>query len=174
MKMVMPNNQLRLAGIVHDSIADGPGLRMVVFVQGCPHQCKGCHNMHTWAFEDGEVWTNQKLIEELDGNPLITGVTLSGGEPMMQAALLLQFAKEVKRRAIELAIYSGFLFEDIIKNKDKKALLEQCDVLIDGKFEEDKKSLELNFRGSSNQRIIDVKSSLSAGRAVIINDGRWL
>ena len=165
---------IKVAGIVHDSVTDGPGLRFVVFVQGCLHKCKGCHNVSTWDINCGEEWTSDRLLDELDKNPLTKGVTISGGEPFLQSSALLDFAKGVKERGMELAIYSGFTFEELCMDEKKLELLKLCDVLVDGRFEIGKKSLDLKFRGSSNQRVIDVKKSLAENKVFVVSDERWM
>lgn len=163
-----------VAGIVGDSITDGPGIRMTVFVQGCPHHCEGCHNPETHPFEGGKPYTPQELLEKLDKNPLLSGVTLSGGEPFSQAGALLPLAEGVRARGLELAAYSGWTFEELVQQGgDALVLLSLCNVLVDGRFVLAERSLSLRFRGSRNQRIVDVQKSLAAGEVVLMHDGRW-
>ncbi len=168
--------KLRIAGIVNDSIVDGPGLRFTIFTQGCPHNCPGCHNPKTHSFKGGKKISIKKLYKQIKTNSLLGGVTFSGGEPFMQAKALLPLAKKLKEDNIEIACYTGFLFEDLLKDsvKDAKQLLQYIDILIDGKFVLSLKSLDLPFKGSSNQRTIDVQKSLSLGKAVISQDKRWV
>ena len=170
----MSKDKVRVAGVVHDSITDGPGLRFVIFTQGCCHRCKGCHNPHTWDFDAGEEETSESLLAEIDRNPLIKGITLSGGEPFLQSKALIPFAKEVKARGFDIAAYSGFLFSDLCADEEKRELLELCDVLVDGKFDVSKQSLECKFKGSENQRVIDVKKSLKSGKVVLVKNGGWV
>ncbi len=162
---------LRLFGEVTESITDGPGLRYVIFTQGCPHYCPGCHNPESHSFTDGYLVEEEKVIEEILKNPLLDGVTLSGGEPFMQASELARVAKAVKEKALSVIVYSGYTFEELISlSKERKGytdLLTFTDVLIDGRFEIDKKSMDLRFRGSRNQRAIDVPASLAAGSVVL-------
>jgi len=162
---------LRLFGEVTESITDGPGLRYVIFTQGCPHYCPGCHNPESHSFTDGYLVEEEKVIEEILKNPLLDGVTLSGGEPFMQASELARVAKAVKEKALSVIVYSGYTFEELISlSKERKGyteLLSFTDVLIDGRFEIDKKSMDLRFRGSRNQRAIDVPASLAAGSVVL-------
>ncbi len=162
---------LRLFGEVTESITDGPGLRYVVFTQGCPHYCPGCHNPESHSFTDGYLVEEQKVIEEILKNPLLDGVTLSGGEPFMQAPELARVAKAVKEKNLSVIVYSGYTFEELMAlSKERKGyteLLSYTDVLIDGRFELDKRSMDLRFRGSRNQRAIDVAASLAAGSAVL-------
>lgn len=162
---------LRLFGEVTESITDGPGLRYVIFTQGCPHYCPGCHNPESHSFTDGYLVEEEKVIEEILKNPLLDGVTLSGGEPFMQASELARVAKAVKEKKLSVIVYSGYTFEELISlSKERKGyteLLSFTDVLIDGRFEIDKKSMDLRFRGSRNQRAIDVPASLAAGSVVL-------
>lgn len=162
---------LRLFGEVTESITDGPGLRYVVFTQGCPHYCPGCHNPESHSFTDGYLVEEEKVIEEILKNPLLDGVTLSGGEPFMQAPELARVARAVKDRNLTVFVYSGYTFEELMElSKERKGyldLLSCTDVLIDGRFEIDKKSMDLKFRGSRNQRAIDVPASLAAGHVIL-------
>lgn len=162
--------KLRLAGVIRESIVDGPGIRMTVFTQGCPHHCKGCHNPTTHDFNGGYVSDPENILKAIDQNPLLKGVTFSGGEPFMQAEALAELAVEIHKRGLDIITYTGFTYEQLSdsfdKFPDRRELLKQTDYLIDGKFEEDKKSLNLQFRGSSNQRIIDIKKSMEIGKVV--------
>ena len=165
---------LDLAGIVNDSIVDGPGIRMTVFAQGCPHHCQGCHNPETWQFGCGTPMEEERIADIVGTNPLCRGVTFSGGEPFAQAEGFTKLAKLLKSRGYEVASYSGYTFEQLIKGTEaQQELLKSIDVLIDGRFELGQRSLEIAFRGSKNQRIIDVQKSLTAGKPVCITSGRW-
>ena len=164
-----------LSGIAGDSIVDGPGIRTTFFAQGCPHRCPGCHNPETWPFTGGTAMATQELVAIVKNNPLCRGVTFSGGEPFAQAEGFLELARALKGEGYEVASYTGFTFEQLLSGTpEQKALLEEIDVLIDGPFLLAQKSLEISFRGSRNQRILDVKQSLAEGRAVSIRSGRWL
>lgn len=166
---------LDLSGIVSDSIVDGPGIRTTVFCQGCPHHCEGCHNPETWEFGCGTPMAEENILEIIKDNPLCRGVTFSGGEPFAQAEGFAKLGKLLKEAGYEVASYSGFTFEQLLHGTaDQKALLEAIDVLIDGPYLQQQRSLELNFRGSKNQRILDVPASLEANQAVCITQGRWL
>ena len=166
---------LDLAGIVNDSIVDGPGIRMTVFAQGCPHHCRGCHNPETWQFGCGTPMEEERIADIVATNPLCRGVTFSGGEPFAQAEGFTKLAKLLKARGYEVASYSGYTFEELQKGTQaQRELLESIDVLIDGRFELAQRSLEVAFRGSKNQRIIDVQKSLTAGEPVCITSGRWV
>ncbi|MBR2472739.1 MAG: anaerobic ribonucleoside-triphosphate reductase activating protein [Clostridia bacterium] len=167
-------SDLRIAGTVGESITDGPGFRFTIFTQGCPHHCEGCHNPHTHDYNGGEMVDTDTLWEKIRANILLSGVTLSGGEPFEQAGALLDLAKKVKDAGLELAAYSGYTFEQLIAaGGDKLELLKLCDVLVDGRFVLAEKSLMLRFRGSKNQRLIDVQKSLEGGVVCEIHDGRW-
>ena len=166
---------LDLAGIVNDSIVDGPGIRMTVFAQGCPHHCQGCHNPETWQFGCGTPMEEERIADIVATNPLCRGVTFSGGEPFAQAEGFTKLAQLLKERGYEVASYSGYTFEELTNGTEaQRELLKRIDVLIDGRFELAQRSLEIPFRGSKNQRIIDVKKSLTAGEPVCITSGRWV
>ena len=161
--------QLRINATVDDSIVDGPGIRYSIFVQGCPHHCPGCHNPQTHPFEGGSLVETDKLLADIKLNPLLDGVTFSGGEPFCQAAALAELGREIRKLGLNIMTYSGFTFEQLYERRDQDGigdLLAVTDVLVDGRFMEDLRSLELRFRGSSIQRIIDVPASLAAGHAV--------
>lgn len=169
------NDILRLSGVVNDSIVDGSGIRLAIFTQGCPHGCAGCHNPQTHDKNGGYDEEAQVLYDRLCQNPLAKGITLSGGEPFMQAVALIPLCRAVKAigngRAKDIWIYSGFLYEQLLNDvvPGSAELLRLCDVLVDGKFEQERLNLNLWYRGSSNQRVIDVKSSLECGEVVIFD-----
>jgi len=166
---------LNLAGIVSDSIVDGPGIRTAIFCQGCPHHCAGCQNPETWEFHTGTDMAIETIMDLVRSNPLCRGVTFSGGEPFSQAAALGKLAFLLKKNGYEVAAYSGFTFEELLAGtKEQRGLLGNIDILIDGPFLLQERSLELNFRGSRNQRILRVPESLKAGHAVLENSSRWL
>ena len=166
---------LDLAGIVSDSIVDGPGIRVSFFCQGCPHPCPGCHNPEPWEFGCGTPMEEERILEIVRSNPLCRGVTFSGGEPFAQAAGFARLAGMLKARGYEVASYSGYTFEELLGgSEDQKKLLASLDILIDGRFVQAQKSLEIPFRGSRNQRILDVQKSLAKGRAVETASRRWL
>lgn len=152
--------KLRIAGIVEESIVDGPGIRLVVFTQGCKHNCVGCHNPETHSFTGGKLVDIDSIVEMVKSNPLLDGITLSGGEPFEQVKECTYLAKKIKELGLSVVTYTGYTFEEILKDERLRELLLYTDILIDGKFDITKKSLDLQFRGSSNQRIIDVKKYL--------------
>jgi len=168
--------KLKISGTINDSIVDGPGLRFTIFTQGCPHNCPGCHNPQTHPFKGGKTLSLKKFKKAILENPLLSGVTFSGGDPICQAKALLPFAKFVKERGLELACYTGYLFEQL--NNDNipyaKELLSYIDILIDGKFVLSQKSLNIRYKGSRNQRTIDVQSSLKENKAVITKNEKWI
>ena len=166
---------LDLSGIVNDSIVDGPGIRVSIFCQGCPHHCPGCHNPETWEFGCGTPFSAEQILEVVRANPLCRGVTFSGGEPFAQAEEFAQLAVLLKQHGYEVASYSGYTFEQLLSGTPgQRKLLETIDVLIDGPFRLEEKSLELMFRGSTNQRILNVPASLAAGQAVWMTSERWV
>ena len=156
--------QIQIAGIVPESVVDGPGIRMVVFCQGCPHQCAGCHNPHTFAASGGESSTTEDILKQFFAYPYLTGITLSGGEPFAQAAACAELAEKVQQAGKQVLVYSGYTWEELqnlsVQNLDTAKLLACTDILIDGRFIEQERDLNLAFRGSKNQRIIDVPKSL--------------
>ncbi|WP_257937877.1 anaerobic ribonucleoside-triphosphate reductase activating protein [Campylobacter lari] len=158
---------LRLAGVVKESIVDGYGLRYVIFTQGCPHHCRGCHNPQTHDFNKGYLQDLASLYNDICKNPLLQGVTFSGGEPFMQAKNLSILTKHIKALGLDLTIYTGFTYEELVQEKSMKELLVLADILIDGKFILEQKDLSLKFKGSKNQRIIDVVKSLEQGKVIL-------
>lgn len=164
-------DSLRIAGIVRESIVDGPGIRFTVFCQGCPHACPGCHNPETHDFAGGYDCRISRLMEEIDKDPLLAGVTFSGGEPFCQAEAFANMARQVKERGLSLTVFSGYTYEQLLEmRKDDPFvgdLMDLTDLLIDGPFVKGKKDLTLQFRGSANQRIIDMEKTREAGEPVI-------
>jgi len=163
--------KIRLAGLTKESIVDGPGLRMVIFVQGCPHKCPGCHNPETHDFNGGTLADTKDIIALVRGAKLIRGVTFSGGEPFEQPESLAEIASFVRRQGLNIVTYTGYTFEEILnlgaKSAAKMELLRLTDLLIDGRYVEAERDLRLAFRGSRNQRIIDVPRSLASGKVVL-------
>ncbi|MCQ2751592.1 MAG: anaerobic ribonucleoside-triphosphate reductase activating protein [Coriobacteriales bacterium] len=172
-----------ISGIESESIVDGPGFRLAIYTQGCPHHCPNCHNPQTHPFEGGTPMQAQEIIDLAKQSPLHKGITLSGGEPFCQAKELIELAKLAKAENYNIWIYSGYLFEDLLNvnnapsdNKklqmlDTQAtyeLLSLCDVLVDGPFLEEQKSYDLDFKGSSNQRLIDLPKSLQANQCILL------
>ena len=164
--------KIRLAtGLQTDSIVDGEGLRTVIWTQGCLHNCYGCHNPETHSFTEGKLVDVEVIKEELSNLKLQDGVTFSGGDPMCQVDACLELARHCQSIGLNVWMYTGYTLEELLV-KDKKninELLTYIDVLIDGKFEIDKKSYDVMYRGSTNQRIIDVKASLKENKVVTID-----
>ena len=160
--------RIRIAGVTNDSIVDGPGFRLAVFTQGCPHHCPGCHNPETHDSQGGHDADTAEIIVAMQKNPLLAGVTLTGGEPMMQPQACLELARAAHAAGKNVWCYTGFTFETLLKEADPQrlALLRETDVLVDGPFLLAQRSLDVRFRGSRNQRLIDVQKSLSLGKTV--------
>lgn len=151
-------SDLRIHSIIQESIVDGPGIRMTVFTQGCPHHCLGCHNPQTHDFYGGQLVDVSSVFNQYKENPLLRGITFSGGEPFMQAQALSELGQMVKSIGGTVISYTGYLYEDLLemgkKNSAILSLLTVSDWLIDGPYIEELRSLELEYRGSSNQRIL--------------------
>lgn len=161
---------LQMYGTATDSIVDGPGLRFSIFVQGCSHCCPGCHNPESQPKEGGYTADIEDIVKEVESNGLIKDVTLSGGEPFEQCGEVLELARLLKKKGYNLWVYSGYLYEDLMAgNPHVKAseLLDCCDVLVDGPFVEALKSYDLVWKGSSNQRVIDLKRTKEQGEIVL-------
>ena len=158
---------VRVAGRIAESIVDGPGLRYVLFTQGCPHRCPGCHNPDTHDFGGGTPVVLRDILADIRRNPLLRGVTFSGGEPFCQSAALIPLAAALKSLGYHLMAYTGYVWEDLARDSAASRLLPFLDMLVDGPFVAARRSLELRFRGSSNQRILDVPAGLRAGRPVL-------
>lgn len=167
------NKTIRLSGIAYESLVNGPGMRRVFFAQGCTHNCNGCFNPETHDFNGGEERDIDELIKDTISNPILRGVTFSGGDPWEQADKFAYMAMAFKEKALSIWSYTGYTYEYILENKDKKLgwndLLNNIDVLVDGRFEEEKMHDGLKFRGSSNQRIIDIKESMKLNKIITIN-----
>lgn len=165
---------IKLAGLVPESFVDGPGIRFTIFTQGCPHKCEGCHNPETHDFNSGRMADVDKIYLKIISNPLVKGVTFSGGEPFCQPEPLAYLSDKLKESGYHIMCYSGYTFEELIEKSksstDVKKLLNNLDILVDGPFVLSERSLELNFRGSRNQRLINVPESLRVGKAVVIED----
>lgn len=164
---LLEETTIRIAGAVPESIVDGPGIRYTVFTQGCPFHCKGCHNPQSQPLSGGAVVALIDLYKEIKANPLVSGVTFSGGEPFIQPKPLSIFAKILRSEGYSIWSYSGFTFDKLVEDDNRRELLEQLDVVVDGPFVQSKATLDIDFRGSYNQRIIDVPKSLASGQVVL-------
>ncbi len=168
--------KLNIAGIQNDSIVDGPGIRYAIFVQGCPHHCEGCHNPETWEFGTGRDVTLDEIMEKIKEDPLLDGVTYSGGEPFTQCHALCELTDRIRRECPKLTVmsYTGYTIEQLIKQSTPEngfmELLGRLDYLVDGPFVLSLKSYELKFKGSSNQRFLDVTKTLAEGRPIPYHD----
>jgi len=154
---------------------DGPGYRLAVFVQGCPHACAGCHNPKTHDFAGGYLSDTAEIIAKLGKNPLVRGVTLTGGEPMMQAKALREIASSAKEKGMNVWCYTGFTLEALWKenNAERIALLDLVDVLVDGPYIAHERSLDLLYCGSKNQRLIDMKRTRETGEICLYQLPQW-
>ena len=160
---------MRIANYIQDSIVDGRGLRFTLFTQGCPHRCEGCHNPQTHDFDGGREMSTDEIVAIILQNPLTDGVTFSGGEPFAQARDCAAIARAVREKGLNIWAYSGYTFEQLLAGSDDmRELLSLCDVLVDGPFILAQRSLSLKWRGSANQRVLDVPKSLAAGEAVLL------
>lgn len=162
---------LRLGGFEKESFTDGVGIRYTVFTQGCKHNCSGCHNTQTHSFTGGSLYDINDIIDDIKEHDYLDGVTLSGGDPLFQAKECAELAKRIKEEtSLNIWCYTGFRIEDLMASRDTDVhkLLKYVDVMVDGKFELENKDLRLRFRGSSNQRIIDVKKSTEENKVVLL------
>lgn len=166
--------KIRLAGMSEESLVDGPGLRTVVWTQGCPHGCPGCHNQHTQDVSGGDLVELDTVYKQIDRSLLARGITLSGGEPFLQPEACREIALHARDKGLDVWCYTGYTLEQLLKIAETQPevgeLLKVIDVLVDGPFLQKKKSLELIFRGSANQRILDVQASLQQKAPVLKMD----
>ena len=161
--------KIRIAGIIEDSVVDGAGLRFTVFAQGCSRHCAGCHNPTTHDYNGGYEIDTHEIIKRMNANPLLSGLSISGGEPFDQPEGFYELAKLAKDFNYHVIAWSGYTFEELIKISERKRMLEKIDVLIDGPFILKLRSLNLKWRGSSNQRVINVPASLKILEPVLID-----
>lgn len=162
--------RVKIAGVVRESITDGKGIRYTVFTQGCPHNCPGCHNPHSHDFAGGYWVDTEELLAEFRQNPLLRGITFSGGEPFQQPEPLAELARQVHALGRDVTTYTGWTYAQLLalESPAVNALLAETDVLVDGPFIEAQKNLELLFRGSENQRLIDMKKTRDTGEVVLL------
>jgi len=163
---------MRLSGITPESFVDGPGLRYVIFTQGCPHQCPHCHNPETWDKDAGKEYTPRQVLRLLKQQKKTKqGITFSGGEPFLQAAELAEVALAARQMGWDVVTYTGFTYEELAadNNAGVKALLAASDILIDGRYVHALRDIGLKFRGSSNQRLIDVAETRKTGQMTLWN-----
>ena len=160
---------LQILNIIEDTMVDGPGFRTSIYCAGCRHNCPGCHNPQSWDFSGGYTVSTDDVMRVIEADPF-ANVTFSGGDPMYQPEGFAELARAIHQRTPEKTIwcYTGFTFEQLLSNPRQRALLEQLDVLVDGPFIKEQRDESLVFRGSSNQRIIDVPKSLRQGTIVTL------
>ena len=173
--MQQNSEYIRLAAdLQSDSIVDGPGLRTVIWTQGCGHHCEGCQNPQTWDFNGGGLVPIDMVLEAIDELEYQTGITFSGGDPMYQPEACNKIAEYCKKKGYNIWTYTGFTFEEIMKLAEKKPIykefLSNIDVLVDGPFKIEERDLSLLFRGSRNQRLIDVQKTLESGKVTLLNE----
>ena len=159
--------KLSILEIIEDTTVDGPGFRTSVYAAGCPNACPGCHNPQSWNIENGRLMATQEILDIILADPF-ADVTFTGGDPMFQPIEFAELAKAIREHCDKnIWCYTGFLFENILRNDAQRTLLELVDVLVDGPFVQSLRDESLLFRGSSNQRLIDVKRSMEEGRVVL-------
>ena len=161
---------LRVAGVIEESIVDGPGIRFVLFLQGCRLHCPGCQNPQTWDFDGGTLVPVSEVLGRIKANPLVRGVTFSGGEPFEQAAAVLPLAEELKAQGYHLMAFTGYTLEQLVQKPECRAFLEKLDLLVDGPYIESQKSLDLRFRGSKNQRILNIPATRENGWQAVLDE----
>ena len=167
------SDKIRLAGIAQNSLVNGIGLRKVFFSQGCTHKCKGCFSPFTWDFESGKLIDIDELVKQVKDEYYLDGVTFSGGDPFQQADKFAILSKELKKNNINIWCYTGYTWEELLglskTDNGIKDLMHNCDVIVDGPYIQEKHDPNLKFKGSSNQRIIDVKLSLQQNKIVLFD-----
>lgn len=161
---------MRIAGQRKHSFVDGPGIRYVIFFQGCIHNCPGCHNPDTHDPNGGTEVPVERVISEMLKVKHIGGVTLSGGDPLLQPEACIAIADAAHKQGYDVWAYTGWTFETILEDRDKRKVLQHLDVLVDGQFVVALRSEQCKYRGSTNQRIIDCQTSLERGQAVEITE----
>jgi anaerobic ribonucleoside-triphosphate reductase activating protein len=168
---------IRLFGLTTDSIVDGIGYRTAIFAQGCPHRCEGCHNPESHDPEGGTEWDLSDVERKFSNNPLLDGITLSGGEPFEQPAPFAELARSAHVKGLTVWTYSGYTYEELLalaeQDDSVKALLAETDILVDGPFTLSERSLELPYCGSRNQRVIDLRETREAGCVVLFRTPKW-
>lgn len=162
---------IRICGVVRESIVDGPGLRFVLFTQGCPHHCPGCHNPESHSMDGGYDVTAEKVLEEFRKNPLLKGITLSGGDPIVQAGELVEVCRGVHALGKDVMTYTGYTYEELLEMQKTddgiRQLLEETDTLVDGRFVLAQRDLTLIYKGSRNQRVIDLNRTRAEEHIVL-------
>ena len=162
---------ISVINIIEDTMVDGPGSRTAIYCAGCRHQCPGCHNPQSWDFEEGRAMSTDDIMRVIEADPF-ANVTFTGGDPMYQPEGFAELARAIRQRTPEKDIwcYTGFTFEQLLNNPRQRALLELLDVLVDGPFVKAQRDETLRFRGSRNQRLIDVQTSLQQGHVTLYQE----
>ena len=155
--------KMRIFGFSANSFVDGEGIRLSIFFQGCRRKCPGCHNPGSWDMDGGVEVDTETFKKMMLEDRLLDGITFSGGEPFLQIEPVIELAKEARMRGLDVWCWTGYKFEELMQSHDSREALKYIDILVDGPFEKDKRSLNLIWRGSTNQRIIDVQKSLEKG-----------
>lgn len=158
--------KIRIANVIEESFVDGEGIRFTIFVQGCPHHCKGCHNPGTHDFNGGRIVDTDELILKFSRAKLINGITLTGGEPVCQISAVTELAKAAKENNLNVWCYTGYTYEELLNATENKNFLNYVDVLVDGPFIESQRDLTMPFCGSKNQRLIDIPKTLKQKKIV--------
>lgn len=159
---------IRVVDIVPGTSVDGPGLRTSVYIAGCRHRCPGCHNPQTWDFDNGRLMTVDEIMSVIEENGF--NVTLTGGDPLYSVQAITPLVDAISSAGYSLWLYTGYLWEELLSLPGMEKLLPKIEVIVDGPFELDQRDISLPFRGSSNQRLIDVQASLAEGHAVAWHD----
>ena len=169
----MAENKIRLSAVIGDSLVNGKGLRKAFFSQGCSHRCKGCFNEHTWSFDGGQICDVDQLVQDTLRESYLSGVTFTGGDPFEQPEPFGYMAEQFHKHGVNIWAYTGYTFEELLelakKDKNIKRMLNNIDVIVDGPFQENKMSDQVLYRGSYNQRIIDVPASLTQNRIIVLD-----
>ena len=161
---------ISVLSIIEDTMVDGPGVRTSIYCAGCMHQCEGCHNPQSWDFDGGHPMSTEEIMRIIEADPYTQGVTFSGGDPMYQPEGFAELAQAIKERTTKtIWCYTGFTYEALITNPRQFNLLQYVDVLVDGPFVKSKRDESLCFRGSRNQRLIDVQASLKSQHVILYN-----
>lgn len=163
--------KIKISGIERHSLVNGPGVRYVLFTQGCPHACKGCQNPETWDIQKGKLYDTSTVIADILSTKYLDGVTFSGGDPLFQPEAIYEIASALKEKNINIWCYTGYTYEELFEkgNEARRKVLAKVDVLVDGPFVLSLLSKDCIFRGSTNQRLIDVPRSLREGKAVEVS-----
>lgn len=160
----MDQPKIHVMDIVPGTSVDGPGLRTSIYLSGCRHHCPGCHNPHTWDFAQGTPMTVDEIMRIVEENGF--NVTLTGGDPLYSLPAIIPLIQAINAAGYSIWLYTGFTYEQLLSLPDIEAILPLLEAIVDGPFEQDKRDLSLSFRGSSNQRIIDVRNTLASGEII--------